>query len=133
MKAEIQHASRRPDWPAAPAVCGVLWLSLMAVRVLVLGRPGPGCWFHNVTRVACPTCGLTRGTLRLLDGHPLDAWAHNPLMFTLLGCLAGATVLRVLAGRRVRFELSGPERKAAWIAAAALLAANWIYVAVFVG
>ena len=133
MKAEIQHVPRRPDWPVAAVLCGALWLALMVVTVLVLHGPGPPCWFHRLTGVACPTCGLTRGALRLLDGHPLDAWAHNPLFFTLLAWLAGATAVRVATGRRVRFLLSAGERKAAWAVAALLLAANWAYVAIFVG
>jgi hypothetical protein len=57
------------------------------------GRHHPGqtvCLFKNITGVACPSCGTTRGLVALLNGDWLAATFTNPLVWPLA---AGLVVL----------------------------------------
>jgi len=88
----------------------------------------PLCTLRRVTGLPCPTCGGTRATMSLVQGHLLDAMTLNP----------GVTILLLLtplwiawrwprAGKRT--QPWTPRRRAvmaviAWV----VLASNWAYV-----
>ena len=43
------------------------------------GRESPGaCWFHEVSGVPCPTCGMTRSYASALHGDVGDAFHWHP-------------------------------------------------------
>src|SRR5262245_61593799 len=61
------------------------------------------CLFKNITTVPCPSCGLTRAMVYLVDGNTADAVMTNPLVILVLGlAMAGtvAIVRDVIVGRR---------------------------------
>jgi hypothetical protein len=136
MKLELSKAPRRLPgspwlWLALGAyVAGVGIVTWLASR---LGREIILCPLKRATGLPCPTCGVTRGGLLLLRGRVADAFACNPLVFTFLSVAFGVLALRAVGGVAIRVRLTRPERIAAWCIAAALLAANWVYVILFVG
>ena len=57
------------------------------------GLPATLCWFHNVTGLPCPGCGLTRSLANISHGHPVDAFGYHPfgpLLYALLVALTAA-------------------------------------------
>lgn len=116
-----------PAWAVLLAAC---WLGLVAA--LQFARP-PGseatlCVFRNVTGLPCPTCGSTRVVLAAARGDFLGAWLCNPAVAT--GMVLGLAwlLLRLGFGRTMTLNLNAPHRRAAWITAAAIVLANWVYV-----
>jgi len=91
------------------------------------------CLFKHFTGCPCPTCGFTRGTLSFLQGHPVQAWLYNPLLFSFLGAFGAAAGIRVLLGRGLHVHFTRGERKAGWAVVAVLFALNWLYVILYVG
>jgi len=93
----------------------------------------PGCPFHTMTGLPCPTCGGTRALLALgrLEWH--EALVLNPLVTSatvLGGPLMLAVVLLARSARRSPAELAlGPFRTTAGrLILAAAIAANWAYL-----
>ena len=103
------------------------WLSAQSGQEVTL------CLFKLVTGKPCATCGATRGVLAMLAGRPWQAWAYNPLVFTVFAVAGMLLAIRVIFARSLRMELTRLERRLAWIIAIAALAANWAYVIVYVG
>jgi hypothetical protein len=98
-----------------------------------MGRPIYTCLFKRLTGIPCPTCGFTRGALCLLHGRVGQAWLYNPLLFSVLGVLLIAIVLRLVFARSVRVYLTHTERAIAWVLAVVLSCINWAYVIWCVG
>lgn len=46
--------------------------------------PSIPCFFHKVTGLYCPGCGITRMILSLVKGDYYQAFRYNPLLFLLL-------------------------------------------------
>ena len=69
----------------------------------------------------------------MLYGRAAQAWLYNPLLYTVLALFFAALAVRIIWGRRVSISLTSKERKAAWIVAGVLFAANWAYVIFYVG
>jgi hypothetical protein len=136
MKLQVVRTARTlaiPRW--AVAVAG-LWLCLAAVATWASARVGldaPLCSLRLLAHVPCPFCGTGRAGLCALQGHLLDAWRLNPLVVTVAAIAAVLLIGRLVLARRVQVDLTARERRAAWAAAAALLALNWLYVLVCVG
>ncbi len=119
-----------------PAVLVVVWLGVgLAAMGLShhLDRPVELCLFKNVTGLACPTCGFTRGMFALLRGHPIDAWLYNPLLFSFLAALGVTVFVRLVFARSLEVRLTRWERTFCWVVASAVFAANWCYVIRCVG
>lgn len=136
MKIELTHTSRRPPWPAWALGLVLLWLALGAAAVWLAARTGQTvqlCLFKRLTGTACPTCGLTRGALSLLQGEIAAAWLYNPLLFSIIAIFFGRTVVRAISARSVRMQFSPRERVIGWILAVTVGLANWAYVALCPG
>ena len=124
----------RAGFPAvhALALAGVSALLLAAAALLPLDAPPLSllsCPLRAATGIPCLGCGCTRAFHHAVRGQLLEACSHSPLGAALaIACAAHLawTLLR-LAGLRSapRIELTPRLR---WAAAAAL-AANWIFVA----
>lgn len=91
----------------------------------------PPCLFHLWTGLPCPGCGTTRAVTSLLQLRLLDAIAWNPLAaagaMAFVGGGLAAPVWLALGGPAL--TLAGRPRPLAVAAAAALFAANWIWLA----
>lgn len=136
MRLERVQRERAPGWPGWAILLLMLWLALGVANLLLgaaYGRPAPLCLLKRLTGWPCPTCGFTRGTLAFLQGHPIQGWLYNPLLFSALGLIGVVIAVRLLFGRGLHVHLTHRERIAAWILALALLAANWLYVIRYVG
>lgn len=78
------------------------WIILAVVGIMsiaaLLPAPAPGseglslggcffgstCIFHNLTGLPCPFCGLTRATVCVMHGQPLEALSFHPLSVAVL-------------------------------------------------
>jgi len=103
---------------------------ILAWAWLRLGLGTPGCAFHRLTGVPCPTCGTTRAVQAALAGRLLEAFAWNPLMtaaiaFFELGGLAAPFWL-MAGGRLPRLGPALPR----WVryAMVAAILANWLWL-----
>ena len=119
-----------------PALLVVVWLGLGLTAMALsrhLERPVRLCWFKNVTGVACPTCGFTRGIFSLRHGHPIEAWLYNPLLFSFLVVLGAGACVRVVFRQGLEMRLTRRERILCWAIALVAFAVNWLYVIRCVG
>jgi len=107
-------------------------LSFLAARFLPLLSLGYTCAFLRASGHPCATCGMTRAFVFLAHGEPLPALAASPLG-ALLALLAWgfalAAALRLLLGLAWPRLPAGLPRAAALAAAGGLLA-NWVYLVV---
>lgn len=136
MKFEFVHVSRWPRWPIWAVLLVIVWLSLGGATIWLsshLDREVTLCLLKRITGLPCPTCGFTRGGLCVLSGHPIRAWLYNPLLFSVLSLFIAVTGIRILFARSLRIRLTRTERTVAWLLAAVLFAANWVYVIIYVG
>lgn len=119
----------------------LVWLAvsvgfgLCAAAWLKAKLPLPGCFFHDFTGIACPTCGGTRCFRDLIAGHYLTAFLWNPLVFLVLGGVVlydvYAVVVMLFRLPRVRFsDLPSNTAGALRVIAFATIAANWSYLIV---
>lgn len=117
---------------AVALVSAWLFMGVLALILnLCLNTPMPSCPFHSLTTVPCPTCGMTRGTLAILHGHPITGWLFNPLAFTALALAAMDVLGRAIFRRRLRITLTPRHRRWAWAIVAAILLANWTWLIVY--
>jgi hypothetical protein len=136
MKIESVPSKRRPSWPWWAMLLPVLWMALGGADLLLsaaTGRSVQRCLLRRLTGWPCPTCGFTRGTLAVLQGHPIQGWLYNPLLFSALGLLGVVLAVRLFLGRSLQVHLTRRERILAWLVAVVLLVANWLYVVCYVG
>ncbi|MBW6513330.1 MAG: DUF2752 domain-containing protein [Candidatus Syntrophosphaera sp.] len=89
------------------------------------------CWFRALTGINCPTCGLFRGFISLLGGHPLRALLSNPLMliFTLFVFFQQSATLAFK--RRLALDATPRQRRLLLILFLALFLLNWLYLILF--
>ncbi len=116
-----------------------LWLAWIAVAGaavmawLHFGLKTPQCLFHSITGIPCLTCGGTRCVKNLLAGNILTAFEWNPLVFLAVMAAAlyalYAAAATALGLPRIRLgSLSPAEMQILRVTAAAVIAANWIYL-----
>jgi Protein of unknown function (DUF2752) len=117
----------------------LIWLSASLVSLalaaawLTMGLPWPLCAFHDVTRLPCLTCGMTRCGIQFFHGHFLAALKWNPLIFTALcGVIAfDVYALAVLVARAPRLRiyfLNDRSKKFLRVSVFWALALNWAYL-----
>lgn len=131
MRVEWARVPRRPGWPWWAVVFVALWSATVATGVYIERRTGQEitlCHFRRLTGQPCPTCGATRGAISLLRGEVAQAWAHNPLVFTLGALMAAMLLLKLGFRRALRVRLTGVERWLAWVAVLVAVGANWAYL-----
>ena len=136
MHIELPNVSRRPPYPAWALSLVLLWLALGVVAVWLSAHTGYAvrlCLFKRLTGMPCLTCGLTRGTLAILDGQLVSGFLYNPLLFSVLAIFSAAVLGRIVFARAVRIRLSPKGRVIAWLLAVALCLANWAYVVIYIG
>src|SRR5215467_8451705 len=107
-------------------------LSLAAVW-FALGLPWPNCVFHDITRLPCLTCGMTRCGIQFFHGHFLAALRWNPLIFiALCGVIAfDVYALAALVARTPRLRiyfLNGRSKRFLRVSVVSALALNWAYL-----
>jgi hypothetical protein len=117
----------------------LIWLSAsvlslgLAVAWLTIGLPWPRCVFHDVTRLPCVTCGMTRCGIQFLQGHFLAAFEWNPLVFAALCSVitfdvyALATLVARTPRLRIRVATQGAKTLLR-VSVISALALNWIYL-----
>ena len=65
----------------------LIWLSASVLSLglgaawLTVGLPWPRCVFHDLTKLPCVTCGMTRCGIQFFHGHFLAALQLNPFVF----------------------------------------------------
>jgi hypothetical protein len=113
---------------------GASVLSLgLAAAWLTIGLPWPRCVFHDVTRLPCVTCGMTRCGIQFFQGHFLAAFEWNPLVFVALcgviafDVYAVATLLSRAPRVRIYF-LNDRSKRFSRVSIISLLALNWSYL-----
>jgi hypothetical protein len=117
----------------------LIWLSAsvlslgLAVAWLTIGLPWPRCVFHDVTRLPCVTCGMTRCGIQFFQGHFLAAFEWNPLVFAALCSVitfdvyALATLVARTPRLRIRVATQGAKTLLR-VSVISALALNWIYL-----
>jgi hypothetical protein len=105
----------------------------LAAMWLTMGLPWPRCMFHDLTKLPCVTCGMTRCGIQFFHGHFLAALQWNPLVFTVLCGLVAFNVyaLAALIARtpRLRIHLATQRAKTFLrVSVISALALNWIYL-----
>jgi len=117
----------------------LIWLSAsvlslgLAAAWLTVGLPWPRCVFHDLTKLPCVTCGMTRCGIQFFHGHFLAALQWNPLVFTVLCGLVAFNVyaFAALVARtpRLRIDLSTQRAKTILrLSVSSALALNWTYL-----
>jgi hypothetical protein len=117
----------------------LIWLSASVSSVgfaavwLYLGLPWPRCVFHDVTKLPCVTCGMTRCGIEFFHGHFLAALQWNPFVFAVLcGFIVFdiyALVTLIAGTPRLRLKLSTQRAKTFLrVSVVSSLAVNWIYL-----
>jgi hypothetical protein len=127
----LARVPRRPPWPLWAVAIVAGWLGMIGGIELLTRHYDVRldlCMVKRFTHLPCPTCGTTRGTLSILQGHPLRAWAFNPLMFTVLAVWGSSLLARLAFARAVRITWTRRGRLIAWAVAVVLILANWAYV-----
>jgi hypothetical protein len=94
-------------------------LSVMSALAFVVGYFNPTtagffpvCPLYSMTGLACPGCGMTRGTHALLHGDVVGALDYNLLLPAILfffGYLFVSLFLTAARGRGLSFELFKPK------------------------
>jgi hypothetical protein len=129
-------------WRRSPATGQdheLLWLAVSvaafagAALWLRIGLAWPRCPFLSVTGFPCLTCGATRALIAMAHGDFWRAVSWNPLAcLALCGVFAfDLYAIAVLISRSARLRLvdwTKNEKNAVRIAAAAVIALNWIYL-----
>src|SRR5215475_15757092 len=117
----------------------LIWLSVSILSLafaavwLTVGLPWPHCMFHDLTRLPCVTCGMTRCGIQFFHGHFLAALKWNPLVFMALCGLTAfdlyAFAMLATRGPRLRISFYTQTGKTfVRIAVITALVLNWIYL-----
>lgn len=79
----MNQSNRLGPWAARGLYLALFWLGLLG-GTLLLWRVGYACPIRGLLGRPCPTCGITRGAVALLQGDFVGAYAANPLLYPLL-------------------------------------------------
>lgn len=85
---------RRTRWLLSAVGGSILFLTLLLAP---RGLPFvPVCWFHSMTELPCPGCGLTRSVFAIGSGELVAAWHFNPFGYLVYGVLFVLLLLPLL-------------------------------------
>lgn len=113
---------------AVPGVVFLVWVAVVVLAFFLSQRTGatlPLCTLRRATGIPCPTCGGTRATMTLLAGHPVRAFAFNPLVTVFVVVSPFWWLSRLL---RPPPPWSPARRRVASVVAWVLVLGNWAYV-----
>jgi hypothetical protein len=119
----------------------LIWLGASVLSLglgaawLTIGLPWPRCVFHDITRLPCVTCGMTRCGIQFFQGHFLAASKWNPLVFAVLCSVVVFDIyaLATLLARvpRLRVHVTTQRAKICLrVLVVSVLALNWVYLLV---
>ncbi len=80
MKLRLAPTSRRLQWPWWAWAPVIAWAGIVAVVTYLnagLSHPISLCMFKRLAGAPCPTCGLTRGGIRMMHGDVAGAWGRD--------------------------------------------------------
>lgn len=128
MRLRLERTATRFPGGRGPVLILLFSLSGYVALHLLLEAGLKLCWFHALTGVNCPTCGLSRAFLSLIQGRFLQAFLSNPFM--LLFSLGVFLQLFSTAAfkRRLVLEANARERKLLLIFFLALFLLNWAWL-----
>ena len=117
----------------------LIWLSASALSLglaaawLTIGLPWRRCVFHEITRLPCVTCGMTRCGIQFFHGHFLAAFEWNPLVFAVLCGVITFDVyaLATLVARAPRLRihsLNDRAKRFLRVSVISVVTLNWIYL-----
>ena len=110
-------------------------VALAAGRFLPLEKMTPVCFFHAVSGLACPTCGVTRSLVLLAHGNLRKALSMNPLFATIfvlaLIYFFYCIIRRILLFPRVKPLVTSAEERLIIVFVWVLFAANWAYLTIY--
>ena len=86
------------------------------------------CLLKRTTGVPCPTCGSTRAVKAAARGDLLQAFDHNPLIFTGLSLCGVVLLIRLCTGVTIRPQLTSTGWALLGVMFVLLLLANWWWV-----
>jgi hypothetical protein len=115
----------------APVISLLVWTFLLGAVVVVAKVTGVEpklCTFRILSGLPCPSCGATRGVLRLLEGDIPGGFLMNPLVMITLLVLGIGFALRLAFSLKVVWNFTPRER---WIFGALVVVAvlaNWAWV-----
>lgn len=134
MNIEVKRggSSYRAPWQAIAAAAVLVVLGVVVAAQPALEEGPVVCPLRAATGLPCPTCGLLRTTHHVLHGDLGSAFTTNPLdalfLIVFIPVLLIVWVANAARGFALRVTLSPVERRWAWTALAAIVAANWLYV-----
>lgn len=92
----------------------------------------PPCAFRQLTGLPCMTCGSTRCFTAISEGHFLEAFLFNPLVFAasvfLIVWGTGRAVSGMTGWQMPELRLTPDRRRGLVPIVLALVVANWIYL-----
>ena len=131
MRPHLEKVERRLSDLSAPAIALVIWtflISALAIFSKLTGVHLNLCSFRALSGLPCPSCGSTRGVLRILGGDILGGVLMNPLMMIALVVIGVGFALRLCLGLRIRWNLGRGDRWVLGALAVGAVAANWIWI-----
>jgi len=133
---DLAKARVGADLTTSERQLGLLWGTVVVVLLLLAMRAGqlaqilPACVFKTLTGIPCPTCGMTRATLALVNLDFMAALRVNPLAtglvmaFVVGGLVAGLAALLGRPLKEPRWDLRPTER----LGFVVVVVANWAYL-----
>ncbi|MGB0917720.1 MAG: DUF2752 domain-containing protein [Flavobacteriales bacterium] len=93
------------------------------------------CLFKQSTGFACPSCGITRSIVAILEGNLADGFMQNPLGFVAIVALASIPLLGIaslMLARNLVSELviwfeAGIRHPRIALPLAGLITSNWVW------
>lgn len=94
----------------------------------------PPCFFHWLTQLPCPACGLTTSFAHLVNGNIMQAiHTHrlSPILFMMFVLLTGHAIRSLLKKQNFWLFLNGEKTTFVSMVLVIGLLINWVFVLVF--
>jgi hypothetical protein len=130
------HTQQRKFYLFITAGTSVVWLWIFYTLYAGMAQGFSPCIFRGITGISCPSCGITRGIVALLQGN-ISAPAHyNMLAYIAMPVLVIAPLWLIVDSISAKASMYttythalhiSKQRPAILISFFALIAANWIW------